>query len=296
MNAHEKITELLPFYAAGSLDKNQEATVETHLADCPQCRADLALWQAVNGEIQQAKRAVQPPADAVERAMHTLKSRRAPRRSLASALHSSALILHRQAPLVRREIWPASLLVLALGFVIAVIIEDAAFFQALAPLVAAACMSVLYGPENDPGLELMLSTPTSPWQVLLARLALVFGYNLALALVASLGLHAILPVQFLGGMILNWLAPMAFLSALALVLSLIIGTGNAVAASSLLWLLRWPGSLDELPMRSAIFETLLHGYNAFWTNPALLLGLAAGLIGLGVWLVRRGSLGFLKLA
>ena len=62
-------------------------------------------------------------------------------------------------------------------------------------MIAAACVSFIYGPENDLAYELALSTPTSPRTILLARLALVFGYNLGLVPIATLGLQPALHQQ-----------------------------------------------------------------------------------------------------
>ena len=129
-------------------------------------------------------------------------------------------------------------LVIGLGFIAALIAEQAGFVYALAPLIAAACVSLIYGPENDPAYELTLSTPTSPRQILLARLVLVFGYNLALVIVAMLALLPALPDQqpVLGTLALTWLAPMTFLSAAALALSLWIGATNAISITYVAWL------------------------------------------------------------
>ena len=112
----------------------------------------------------------------------------------------------------------ASALVLGLGFVMALLLERAGFLYALAPLVAAAGMALIYGDDNDPVLELTRSTPASQSQILLARLVLVFGYDLLLALVATAGLRLFLGEQVVLALLFEWLAPMAFLSSLALLL------------------------------------------------------------------------------
>jgi hypothetical protein len=163
--------------------------------------------------------------------------------------------------------------------------------EAIAPLVAVAGVAMVYGPENDPGLELALATPTSPRQVLLARLVLIFGYDLALSLVATLGLLTLVPVDLLGGVIVNWLGPMALLSSLALLLSLCLGTGNAVAISFVLWLSRFVvkgvvqaplmGSADAGPGWLAV------AYEGIWTDTALLAAAAALLVLASIWVVGR---------
>ncbi len=293
MNEHEHFSEQLPFYAAGTLDEEQTRALEKHLFGCTRCQADLALWGIVSNEIVKANRTIVPPAGVIQRSLAGVR----PQRGLLLMLQHVWQLIRIQAPLVRREIWPASALVLALGVVVALIAEKAAFLQALAPLVAAACMALLYGPENDPAIELALSTPTSPWQVLLARMVLVFGYNLLLTLIASFGVLALLPNEILGSLALNWLAPMAFLSALSLMLSMVLGTGNAIAVSYLAWMLRWPLGIENLPLQPAnFFASFLDAYTRFWENPLLLLAMAVLLSALGLWLAGKRRQAFLMLA
>ena len=293
MNEHERYSELLPFYAAGTLNEEQARAVEKHLSNCTHCQEDLALWRAVAVEITTTSCTALPPISAVQRSLKQLRSQQ----SLPFLFQCTWQLIRIQAPLVRREIWLASALVIALGVISALIIEKAAFLQALAPLVAAACMALLYGPENDPALELTLSVPTSPWQVLLARMVLVFGYNLALTIIAGLGLMALLPGEVLSSLALNWLAPMAFLSALSLMLSMVFGTGNAIAVSYLAWMLRWTWGIENLPFQPAdFFITFFDTYIRFWENPLLLLVLAVILSALGLWLAGKRGQAFLKLA
>jgi hypothetical protein len=93
-----------------------------------------------------------------------------------------------------------------------------------------------------------LATPTSPWQILVARLALVFGYNLVLALAASLALLPVLPGSLLGSLILGWLGPMTFLSAVALAFSFWLGNDGTIAVTYPAWIGKWiAGSLLNDP-------------------------------------------------
>jgi hypothetical protein len=158
----------------------------------------------------------------------------------------------------------------------------------IAPLVAAAGLTVSFGPENDQAYELVMSTPVSPWKVLLARLSIVSGYNLLLALAASLALLAIVPAGLLGAVILGWLAPMAFLSALALLLALWIGTGNAIAISYGLYVAQYASyqTISRMVTVPAL-EPLISAYQQFWHSPALMGGLAALLLGLALWSANR---------
>ena len=59
----------------------------------------------------------------------------------------------------------------------------------VAPIVAAAGVAGTHRSRRDPAAELVAATPTSGRLLLLVRLTLVFGFDLALALAAS----AVLP-------------------------------------------------------------------------------------------------------
>lgn len=297
MNEHTQISDLLPLYVSGGLDDDQRMAVEQHIPGCAACQADLALWQVVAGEINAAAQAVTAPQDLAERALARI--RQTPRRASArpAALRRILQLLRSQMPLVQREIWPASALVIGLGYVAALISAQAVFIYALAPLIAAACVALIYGPENDPAYELALATPTSPRQILLARLFLVFGYNLGLVLVATLGMLPVLHQALFGTLALSWLAPMTFLSAAALVLSLWIGATNAISITYIAWLAQLFTGPLRLPQAglglSAGVMEVMAAYQRFWQAPALLLVLAAGLLGVAVWLAGRQQQGML---
>jgi hypothetical protein len=124
--------------------------------------------------------------------------------------------------------------------------------------------------------------------VLLARLALVYGYNLCLALAASVALLPVVPVRLLGGVIIGWLAPMTFLSALALVLSLLLGTTNAISIALGVWMARGLAStmVSEEGV-GVVLSRMAARYAAFWHEPALLLGLSLALLLGAIWLCSR---------
>lgn len=287
MNCARNWRELLPFYAAGTLDEGSREAVDRHLASCPACREELAFWCEARAVVVAENRALPaPPPTLLEGALTRIRQAR------VSPLQRAWALLWSQAPLVRREIWPSSALVMAIGCVVALIAgsRGAALIEALAPVVAAAGLALIFGPENDPGLELALSTPTSPRQVLLARLVLIYGYNLLLALAATLALAITLRPGPLGALILGWLAPMTFLSTLALVLSLCIGANHAITAALGLWLARGLAGGIRVDMSSrlgAAFAEALGAYAQVWHSPALLFGLAAALVAAAIWLAGR---------
>ena len=153
---------------------------------------------------------------------------------------------------------------------------------------AAASLATLFGAEQDPAYELMLTTATSPWKILLARLSLVSAYNLLLVLGAGAVLLIVIPAEILGMMVFGWLAPMAFLSALALLLSLWIGTSNAIAISYFLWMVQFItyqsiGAWIASPALGSFFRV----YRDFWRNPMLLLALSLPLVLVALWSANR---------
>ncbi len=173
-------------------------------------------------------------------------------------LFSSALLLLRsQLYIVHREIWAASALVMMLGAGMSILIPseggtlpdgsptpDGFALALVAPLVAAMGISFLYGPGVDPAVEIEEATPVTQRQILLARLTLVFGFNLLLGLLASVGIllagivGLTAPVS-LPALIGLWLAPMTSLSALALFLTVLTGDSLAGVVASLgLWMMQ----------------------------------------------------------
>ena len=291
MSCNNELSSLLPFYAAGALDDEERLVVEDHLVDCSDCRAELALWTGVGDAVVSRDAALPMPSTMVlDRALADIAESR------VGLLERAWQLLLAQFPLVKREIWPASAVVMAIGYLLTVTTvtgePNAIALELIAPLVAAVGLASIYGAENDPALELVLSTPTSPRQLLLARLLLVFGYDLLLALSATFGLLVAVPSGLLGSMILNWLGPMTFLSALALVLSLRTSTSAAITTASALWIARWLAhGIEHQPQFAVGFgpfaERLAATYIGIWANPGLLIGLAAVLVAASLLMVAR---------
>jgi hypothetical protein len=299
MRDHTTARDLLPLLASGALSEDERAKVMAHLRECAGCRSELAFWQEVRGAvIGQAEVLPTPGVAPLAGALTRIRRERttSPLSRMVGMSASVAFawqLLRAQAPLVRRDLWPTSALVMALGLVIAFIApaeeQAGAVVGALAPLIAAAGVALVSDPEQDPARELTLATPTSPRQILLARLALVFGYDFALALAATVALVAFIPPSLLGGIALGWLGPMAFLAALALTLSLKLGTGVAIGISFSLWLSRWIGR--DIFSASGFFPdgltALARACDSAWTNTPLLLGLACSLLVVSIWLAGR---------
>jgi len=228
-----------------------------------------------------------PTADETARLIQALQAE-LPTRAARSAYripHSAFLLLRAQMQVVRREIWAASALVMALGTLVTLATADPGLSnEALplvffAPIVAAIGVAFLYGPAVDPSLEIELATPVSPRRVLLARLALVFGFNLLLGLAGSVALAGLRSDISLWPLVMTWLAPMAFLSALTFLISvLFVDSLAGVALSLLLWGLQsirqasngfsWLAYLPNLSAADArpwlLVSALLLGGMALW--------------------------------
>lgn len=283
MNVHDP--DSIALYAAGQLAADEAAAVESHLADCPDCQAELAFWRKLGSEINSSSAAATPPPDLAERALIQIN---APS-PLQRAWRQAAALLHSQIFLVRREMWPAAAAFMALVVVMALLSNHADILSGMAPMLAAGTLAAIYGPQNDPASELTLATPTSAWKILLARLSIVSAYNLALSLAASLALLLIIPADLLGSIVLAWLGPLAFLSALALLLSLWIGTANAITICYTTWLVQYmqPSRFFNVWTPSLqIWETFLTTYRQFWESPGLLLGLSAAVVALALFTTR----------
>jgi anti-sigma factor RsiW len=281
---HAHFEELLPFYAAGQLDKRQREEIKTHLASCQACHEDLELWQSISSAVNVSDRALTLPANLADQALEQIG---APSR-LAGLLNHAWQLLRAQAFLARREMWPVTATVLVLAVIAALLSKHVEAVYFLVPAVAVASVAGLTGSGHDPAYELTLATPTSPWKVLLARLSVVSVYNLVLSIAATLALLAFIPPALLGSIILGWLGPLAFLSALALLLSLWLGTSNALAIAYVLWIAQYiPYQSIQAWMNSPAWGHVILAYQQFWHSPILLCLLAIILVGISLWSVDK---------
>jgi len=234
-------TDSLAEYAAGMLDAPARTTVETHLIACPSCRTALRGWTAVAAATVAPVDA--PPSSApVVRAVLT-RAALAPQAPPVRrrGIRFAAQLLRAELRLVRPSVWLASMLVMACA-VAAVAVAGhgagATVLSLVAPLVAIAGVAGVYGPQRDPAFEALAITATSPRLVLLARVTMIFGYDLALAVAASAVLRLAAPQVGLFDLVVAWLGPMTLLSALSLVLAMWIGPNVSMAVATALWLLR----------------------------------------------------------
>lgn len=280
MKDHTEFEELLPFYAAEGCSPQQKREMDAHLNSCPECQNELVMWKAVSVEIETSNETISLPA---ELPANAFKRIHAPN-PLAAALRQSWQLLKAQTYLVQSELWPVSALVMLIGVLVAVVAKRDMVIYLLSPMMAASTLAMLYGPDHDPANELTRSTATSPWKILLARMSIMSCYNLLLGLVASLGLLLFVKPEMLGGIILGWIGPLAFLSSLALLLSVWWGTGVAIAVTYGLWLAQYISFKSiSIWMPSPVWSSFLTAYKNFWHEPLLLVGLAFLLALVALW-------------
>jgi len=292
MKDHQRWGDLLPFYCSGEIAREDRIRLEAHLADCPLCRADVEFWQSVAAETRaQAERLVPGPAS-LDRALARISLPTG--RSHRPRLRFAFGLLRGQAVVLRTEIWISTAILMGLCFAASLVTESPAMIRLFAPFIAAASLAVIGGPQNDPAFELSRSTPVSPGKIILTRATLVFGYNVVLAIAAAAFFGTLIPGETLPDLIRDGLGPMSFLSALALFLSLWIGTANAVTVAALIWIFRIiPGGLFQrigealgAPGLGASAADL----RSFWLQPVILIASAALLTLAAVWKADRQGL------
>lgn len=196
------------------------------------------------------------------------------------------LLVRSQVRVVRGEIWWASALVMVLGLVVTLTTPDANMLPitVIAPLVAAVGVALLYDTDIQEVLELENSTRASVRLLLLARLMLVFGFDLVLALSASMVLALVQAEISLWPLVLSWLAPMAFLSGLAFLLSVALVDP---VAGSLFSLGIWGMHLLIKSINTNniwLYALSLPGLAAPESR-VVMLALAVVLVGVALWLV-----------
>jgi hypothetical protein len=143
----------------------------------------------------------------------------------------------------------------------------------VAPIVAAAGVAGAHRSRIDPVTELLGTTPVSPRLLLLVRLTLVLGFDLALALAAS----ALLALGTAGGpagfgvLVAAWLGPMALLCALSLLVAVRFGPDVALGVAVGVWAVRVFAGSDVLGDGRLVRLVL----DAWTTSPAVLVASAA---------------------
>jgi len=201
-------------------------------------------------------------------------------------------ILRSQLMIVKREIWIASILLTLIGLLVTMAIYDSTSndltpIAILAPIIGAIGTGLIYDSGLERILELESTTRTSKQMILLARLTLVYGFNLSLSLLTSVLLSLIQSDISLLPLISSWFIPMTFLSAFAFFISII--SGDAFLAWSLnigIWTLHvvFNGQISNANPLTQYLS--LQGLSTPQFHPLLLM-MAMVLIGVAVWFTEQ---------
>ncbi|MDX1992790.1 MAG: hypothetical protein SF029_10380 [bacterium] len=202
-------------------------------------------------------------------------------------------VLIAQMRVVRGAIWWASLLVMLIGTLVTLGTygqngNTLLPLAVIAPIVTACGVALLYDGETEQMLELENATRVGGVLLLLARLALVFGLNLLLALAGSVLLALTYTEVSLWPLVMSWLAPMTFLSALAFFLSVASIEPLIGASFSLgLWVVHL--SLTTQAGDNLLLSLLsLPGLRVAESRPALFL-VSALLVIVALWMVGQSE-------
>ena len=236
----------------------------------------------------------QPSAQSTTRLNEALQPKLLPLRKPVTKRWRSQMewvfwLLRAQMRVVRTEIWLGSAFVMALGVLVTLATDLQTLpFVLVAPIVAAVGITFLYGPTINPAMEIESATAVSPRLILLTRMTLLFGIDLALGLMGSLLLATVRSDISLFPLISSWLAPMSFLSALAFFFSLVsFEPLLGVMLSLILWSVQTMRQFDGLFHLPTIIPNLLlaQWQPWLWLGTILLGGTAVWLAGLEKWIV-----------
>lgn len=277
MNHVHADVERLIAHAVGSLSAREDAEVVKLIDSCEGCASEAAAWQVIALGTRAASARLQPSSESLAGLLERVAGNRCGRRVVITGqLGHAWAVVAGQVPLVRRGIWAASVLMLALGAAIAISRHDrgGAVLALIAPVAAALGVSLIYGPEVDPGAEIEAASPTSSRLILLARLSLVGGFNLCVALAAT-GVVAIFgSASGFWSLVSAWFGPFALLSAVSLLLSVWKGPIAGSVAALTLWGLGVLARAGDAGLLSAGQASALE---QLWSTSAAVL-IAAGLL------------------
>ncbi|GCE11803.1 hypothetical protein [Tengunoibacter tsumagoiensis] len=198
------------------------------------------------------------------------------------------LILVSQWRLIHKSIWIVCLLALGISGAIAwylmglssQLISGAEIELALLLSVTTASgIAYLCGGEQDVGQEIVLSTPTSPALIVCCRTVLVVGYNILLAFILSFILSVTYGISLIE-MTQIWLGPILLLSALAMAVTVILGSLYALCAVLLIEV----GQMLQIRFSAS---TVLVEHNYLWQTNTITLLLACACFLFALFYVSR---------
>ena len=134
---HEQVMQLLPWYTNGTLDADETARVEAHLADCAECRAEAEADVALAREIASLDHSVEAGWTALDAKLDA-----------ASRSSSTVTFLKRRIPVAWMIAGQAAAVVLAIVVAVPLAVPDPTY-RALgsAPANEAGNVVIVFQPE-----------------------------------------------------------------------------------------------------------------------------------------------------
>ncbi len=202
---------------------------------------------------------------------------RAERDRPLQGLMSFLAMVASQVQVIRPEFWALSLTIATLGLLVLSRGLQASLALALwlvGPLLALLAVHVAFAGPAGRMIEIELACPPSPTRLVVARLVVVLGYEIAVMLLVSVGLAGLGGGEPFFTVLTHWLAPMFLVAGL----ELILGTRLLWLKSGGLAYLIWVGMvlfLANVPEQAGV-HLLLN--LELWLLPAglILLAVAVG--------------------
>ena len=223
---HPAVEEIAVWVAGGAT----EAAVDRHVRDCAHCERQAAAWATLRSSLAAWETRLPEPR---------------PLAPVAGAARGSvprqaAAVVLAQVSVVRRQVWAATAVVVGIGCLLLAVSGTAAgpLFALIAPVGAACGMAMIYGRDADPAYEISQACPVSMRTVLVARLVVVTGYDLAVGFLGTVFVVTLGDAGGLWSLMLAWLGPLLLLSAISVLLSVLYRPWLGIGVALLLWSLR----------------------------------------------------------
>jgi hypothetical protein len=203
-----------------------------------QLLSDWPRRQIGPADVHRLMAALAPLAPAPSAVRQALRARSAAHRASFGWLLDLLESARTQVSVLRASFWLVSAAITLLGAYIELspVAGNSAFFlQVLGPLLAFLGISSAFRGAGLRTLEYELACPPSPLQLVVARLVVVLGYDVALGLCLAAGLWLYGGASFLA-VTLHWLMPLLLVAGLALTLSLRVSSGLAAGLAYAGWL------------------------------------------------------------
>ena len=107
--AHDDYKEMIPIHALSALDAADERALNEHLAECADCRRDLAEWEATAASLALSAKPMEPSPQVREKILTKIRSEK-----------SSSKVLPFPGP--RRKVWVAIAAALFLALLVSVFV------------------------------------------------------------------------------------------------------------------------------------------------------------------------------